>query len=143
MNVPAFSIFSAVSELFVTAGVLYVMLRNWNRLRFAFPIFLAVVLFEAFVNVLYMSQRASQAAAGSTGHTMSAAMRLFFALHGMVSLLAFIVFVVLGVFAHQDQKKGRFFFREHPAVTWTFLVVWILSVGSGEVIFALRYLRGA
>jgi len=143
MNVPAFSIFSAVSELFVTAGVLYVMLRNWNRLRFAFPIFLAVVLFEAFVNVLYMSQRASQAAAGGTGHAMSGAMRLFFALHGMVSLLAFIVFVVLGVFAHQDQKKGRFFFREHPAVTWTFLVVWILSVGSGEVIFALRYLRGA
>ena len=143
MNIPAFSIFSAISELFVTAGVLYVILRNWNRRRFAFPIFLAVVLFEAFVNVLYMSQRASQAAAGGEAHAMSSAMRLFFALHGMVSLLAFIVFVVLGVFAYQDQKKGRFFFREHVVVTWTFLIVWILSVGSGEAIFALRYLRGA
>ena len=141
MQIPPFSIFSAVSELFVTAGVVYVIARNWTKRPFPLGLFLAVAVFEAFVNVLYMSQRASQAAAGSTGHTMSAAMRLFFALHGMVSLLAFIVFVVLGVFAHQDQKKGRFFFREHPAVTWTFLVVWILSVGSGEVIFALRYLR--
>jgi hypothetical protein len=143
MHIPAFSIFSAVSELFVTAGVLYVILRNWNQQRFAFPIFLAVLLFEAFVNVLYMSQRASAAASGAESHAMSGTMRLFFALHGMVSLLAFIVFVVLGVFAHQDQKKGRFFFREHPVITWTFLIVWILSVGSGETIFALRYLRGA
>ena len=143
MSIPAFSIFSAISELFVTAGVLYIISRNWKRLRFAFPVFLAVVLFEAFVNVLYMSQRASQAAAGAPGHEMSSTMRLFFALHGMISLLAFIVFVVLGVFAHQDQKKDRYFFREHPVVTWVFLIVWLVSVGSGEALFVMRYLRGA
>ena len=138
MHVPAFSVFSAVSELFVTAGVLYVILRNWNRRRFSFPIFMGVVLFEAFVNVLYMSQRASQASSGAAA--MSSGMRLFFALHGVASLFAFIVFVVLGVFAHQDQKKDVYYFRERPALTWTFLVVWTASIVSGEVIFALRYL---
>src|SRR5437899_11208360 len=138
MHIPPFSLFSAISELFVTAGVLYVILRNWNRRRFSFPIFLGVVLFEAFVNVLYMSQRASQASSGAV--SMSPGMRLFFAIHGVASLFAFIVFVVLGVFAHQDQKKNSFYFRERPVVTWMFLVIWTASIASGEVIFALRYL---
>jgi hypothetical protein len=50
------------------------------------------------------------------------------------------VFVVLGVLAYQEQKAGRWFFRERPAMTWTFLVVWVISVGSGETIFTLHYL---
>jgi hypothetical protein len=138
MHIPAFSLFSAISELFVTAGVLYVIVRNWRRRRFSFPIFMTVVLFEAFVNVLYMSQRASQATSGAVA--LSPGLRLFFAVHGVASLFAFIVFVVLGVFAHQDQKKNVFYFRERPGLTWTFLVVWTASIVSGEVIFALRYL---
>ena len=138
MHIPAFSLFSAISELFVTAGVVYVIVRNWRRRRFSFPIFMTVVLFEAFVNVLYMSQRASQATSGAAA--LSPGMRLFFAIHGVASLFAFIVFVVLGVFAHQDQKKNVFYFRERPGLTWTFLVVWTASIVSGEVIFALRYL---
>ena len=138
MHVPAFSIFSAISELFVTAGVLFVIHRNWNRRAFPLPIFLAVVLFEALVNVLYMSHRASQAASGAV--VVAPGMKLFFAVHGMVSLLAFIVFVVLGVFAYQDQKRGVYFFRERPGLTWTFLLVWTISIVSGEAIFVLRYL---
>jgi hypothetical protein len=136
--IPPFSLFSAVSELFVTAGVLYMVWRNWTRRAFPLPLFLAVVLFEAFVNVMYMAMRAAQASTGV--HPIAPGMRVFFAVHGMVSLLAFLAFVVLGVFAYQDQKSGRFFFRDHPRLTWIFLVVWIVSVTSGEVIFALRYL---
>jgi len=138
MHAPAFSIFSAISELFVTAGVLYVVLRNWVREKFPFPVFLAVVLFEGLVNVLYMAQRASQASTGAVA--LSPTMRMFYALHGVGSLFAYIVFTVLGVFAHQDQKKGVYFFRERPLLTWLFLLVWVASVGSGEAIFVLRYL---
>ena len=138
MNAPAFSIFSAISELFVTAGVLYVIVRNWGRRRFPFPLFLAVVLFEGLVNVLYMSQRASLASSGAT--PIPSGMRLFYALHGVGSLFAYITFVVLGVFAHQDQKQGRFFFPSHPVLTWIFLVVWVVSVASGEALFVARYL---
>ncbi len=138
MSIPPFSIFSAVSELFVTAGVLFVIRRNWTRRPFPFALFLTVALFEATVNVMYMAGRASQAAIG--GQPIAPGMRLMFAAHGMLSLLAYLVFVVLGVFAYQDQKQGRYFFPERPALTWSFLVVWLVSVGSGEALFAARYL---
>ena len=138
MHVPPFSIFSAVSELFVTAGVLYVIRRNWTRKPFPFALFLTVAIFEAVVNVLYMAGRASQAATGA--QTVSAGMRLAFAAHGMLSLLAYLTFVMLGVLAYQDEKQGRSFFPEHPGITWTFLIVWSISVISGEALFVARYL---
>ncbi len=141
MSIPAFSLFSAISELLVTAGVLFVVRRNWTRRHFPFAIFLSVALFEGLVNVMYMAGRASEA---SAAHAASAAlpvgMKIGFAAHGLLSLFAYLVFVVLGTLAHQAQEQGRWFFRERPALTWSFLVVWMVSIVSGEVIFALRYL---
>ncbi|HYM81354.1 MAG TPA: hypothetical protein VEY91_08070 [Candidatus Limnocylindria bacterium] len=138
MSIPPFSIFSAVSELFVTAGVFFVVRRNWTRRSFPFGVFLAVALFELLVNVLYMANRASRAAAGHD--PIPTWMKAMFAAHGTLSLLAYLAFVILAVFAYQDQRAGRFFFREHPALTWTFLAIWTVSIVSGEAIFALRYL---
>jgi hypothetical protein len=85
-----------------------------------------------------MAQRASKAASGT--EPVSEGLRLFFAAHGILSLVAFIAFVALGAFAYQDQKRQRWFFRDLPAVTWTFLVVWTISIVTGELIFVLRYL---
>jgi len=138
MHIPVFSIFSAVSELFVTAGVVYIIRRNWTRRTFSLAVLLVVALFEACVNVAYMSRRAAQAAAPSPD--LSQGMKIAFAAHGMLSLLAYIAFVILGVLAYQEQRKGRFLFRESPAITWVFLIGWTISVGSGEALFALRYL---
>ena len=138
MSIPPFSIFSAVSELFVTAGVLYLVRLNWTRRAFPLPLFLGIALFEALVNVVYMANRASRAATGTD--VISPTMKLFFAAHGTLSLLAYLAFVILAVFAWQDQRAGRFFFRERPVLTWTFLVAWTVSVVSGEALFALRYL---
>jgi hypothetical protein len=138
MRIPPFSIFSAVSELFVTALVFYVVRRNWTRKPFPFAIFLVGALFEACVNVLYMANRAAQASAGA--EHVSTRLKIFYALHGMLSLLAYVVFVILGVIAHQEQRAGRFFFRDHPKLTWSFLALWIVSIVSGETVFAVRYL---
>ncbi len=138
MPIPAFSIFSAVSELFVTAGVVFVIRRNWTRRAFPFGVFLVVALFEAFVNVFYMATKSAQAASGASA--VAPNMKIFFAAHGMLSLLAYLVFVTLGVLAYQEQREGRFFFRDRPALTWSFVVVWAISVLSGEAIFAARYL---
>ena len=138
MSAPPFSIFSAISELFVTAGVFYMVRLNWTRRPFPLPLFLGVALFEALVNVVYMANRASRAATGVD--VISPTMKLFFAAHGTLSLLAYLAFVILAVFAWQDQRAGRFFFRERPALTWTFLVAWTVSVVSGEALFVLRYL---
>ena len=138
MNIPPFSIFSAISELFVTAGVLYLVWSNWRRRRFRGLLFLGLALFEALVNVLYMANRASHAATGAD--PISTGMKIFYAAHGMLSLIAYVAFVILGALAFQEQRAGRWFFREHPALTWAFLVTWIVSIGSGEAIFVLRYL---
>ena len=138
MRIPAFSIFSAVSELFVTAGVIYVIRRNWTRRPFPLGLFLAVALFEAFVNVMYMATKAAHAATGT--ETISTGMKIAFAAHGMLSLLAYLVFVVLGVLAWQEQRAGRYFFRERPGLTWTFAIVWAISIISGELMFVMRYL---
>jgi hypothetical protein len=139
MTIPTFSIFSAISELFVTAGVFYIIRRNWTRRTFPLGVFLGVALFEAFINVMYMATRAAQASSSVSGG-LSPAMRLFYAGHGMLSLLAYLIFVVLGVFAYQDQKENRFWFRDRPGLTWSFLVLWTISIGSGEVLFVARYL---
>ena len=138
MSIPPFSIFSAVSELFVTAGVLLIVRRNWTRRTFPLGMFLAVALFEALVNVMYMANRSAQAASGA--HPLAPGLRLFYALHGMLSLIAYLVFVILAVFAYQDQREGRFWFRDRPALTWSFLILWTVSIVSGESIFAVRYL---
>jgi hypothetical protein len=138
MHIPPFSIFSAVSELFVTAGVVYVIARNWRKLPFPLGLFLAVAVFEACVNVFYMATKAARASAGT--EAIGTGMKIAFAAHGLLSLLAYLVFVVLGVIAWQEQRAGRYFFRERPGVTWTFAVVWAISILSGEVMFAVRYL---
>jgi hypothetical protein len=138
VSIPPFSLFSAISELFVTAGVLYVVRRNWTRRTFPLWLFLGVALFEAFINVTYMAMRTARAASGHD--VVSDSMRLFFAAHGMLSLLAYLWFVVLGVVASVHQQAGRFWFREHPAHTVAFLVAWTISIVSGEAIFVTRYL---
>jgi hypothetical protein len=138
MTIPAFSIFSAISELFVTAGVFLVIRRNWTRRSFPLALFLGIALFEALVNVMYMAGRASAAAAGHD--PVSGEMKIFFAAHGLLSLVAYVVFVILGILAYQEQRRGRFFFPEHPALTWIFLVAWTVSILSGEAIFVARYL---
>ena len=140
MNIPPFSIFSAISELFVTAGVFYVIRRNWTRRLFPFALFLGVALFEALVNVLYMANRSAAAAAPDAAVPLSTAMKIGYASHGLLSLVAYLVFVVLGTLAYQEQRAGRWFFPENPRLTWSFLVMWVLSIGSGEAIFVIRYL---
>ena len=139
MHIPPFSIFSAVSELFVTAGVVYVIARNWRRRPFPLGLFLAVAVFEACVNVFYMATRTARAAAGT--EALGTGMKIAFAAHGLLSLMAYLVFVVLGVIAWQEQRAGRYFFRERPALTWTFAVAWAISVSSGTRICFKSFAR--
>src|SRR5512144_1124158 len=100
MHAPPFSIFSAVSELFVTAGVLFVVRRNWTRRAFPFALFIVVALFEALVNVMYMANRSAAASASGTAGALSTGMKIAYASHGLLSLVAYLVFVVLGTLAY-------------------------------------------
>src|SRR5436853_6683974 len=101
MHIPPFSLFSAVSELFVTAGVLFVVRRNWTRRAFPFGLFLVVSLFEALVNVMYMANRSAAASAPHATETLTTGMKIGFAGHGRLSAGAYPASVVLGAPAYQ------------------------------------------
>lgn len=137
MSVPAFSIFSAISEVFVTIAVLYAVLSNLYGKPLRWPLLGAVIAFELCVNVVYMAGKAADADADST---LSTGMKLFFAGHGILSLAMFLGLAVLFILAVIDVKSGRpSWFQRHPVGTWTFVFFWMVSVISGETIFFLHY----
>ena len=57
MNIPAFSIFSAISEIFVTIGVLYAIITGIRSGKIPKWIMGGVLLFELCVNIVYMAGR--------------------------------------------------------------------------------------
>lgn len=138
MDIPAFSIFSALSEVVVTVIVLYAILGNMRGGALRWKLLGAVLAFELCVNVVYMAIRAAHADSDSS---IAGAMKLFLAAHGILSLLMFAGLIVLYLLAVVDEKMGRpTWFRRHAAMSWTFLVFWMVSVLSGEAIFVWRYL---
>jgi cytochrome bd-type quinol oxidase subunit 1 len=140
MNAPFFSSFSAIAELFVTAGVLYVVLRNYRQHPFAAKLAAAVVTFEFSVNMMYMIFRMRETTATSHAEAAASPLAPFMAAHGILSLLVFVLLVVYSYMAYVASKGGRHFFHDHPVVTWSFVGMWMLSVGSGEILYAINYL---
>jgi uncharacterized membrane protein YozB (DUF420 family) len=137
MEVPAFSIFSAISEVFVTIAVLYAVISNMNGKPLNWKLLGLVLTFELCVNVVYMAGRASHA---DTDTTLSTGMKLFFAGHGILSLAMFLGIVVLFILAVMDVKSGRdSWFQRHRTGSWIFVFFWMVSVISGEAIFFMRF----
>lgn len=137
---PTFSTFSAIAEIFVTLGVFYVVLRNYRGQGFPWKLATGLIVFEFSVNMMYMIFRMREVSSG--GHETSAPSPYapFMAAHGALSLLVFILLAVFSYLAFVAMKRDRHFFRDHPALTWSFLGLWMLSVGSGEALYYLNYL---
>lgn len=140
MSAPAFSTFSAVAEFFVTAGVFYIVLRSYRQKGFAWQLAAALIVFEFSVNMMYMIFRMREVSAGHEAASTPNPLAPFMATHGILSLLVFLLLVVYSYLAFVADKRGRHFFRDHPAVTWSFLGLWTLSVGSGWALYAINYL---
>ncbi|MEA3203616.1 MAG: hypothetical protein QOI63_1295 [Thermoplasmata archaeon] len=137
-QVPAFSAFSAASELAVTAAVFYVLWRAWRHDDFRGALLAITLAFEACVNIAYMSIRLVSHAPALHA---SAAMDLLLAGHGVLSLLMFVGLVLLAAEAFRLHKQGRNALRERPRATLGFAILWSVSVLSGEAIFLLTLLR--
>lgn len=141
MEIPAFSIFSALSELVVTAIVLYVIIANLRGRPFAWRLLGGALVFEVCVNVVYMIKRA---AAVDAYEELSRGLIVLFAVHGILSLVMLMGLILAYLVATFDQKAGRqTWFQQHPAMTWGFIGLWLLSVGSGEAAFVWRYMIAA
>ena len=138
MEIPAFSIFSAISELFVTAGVLYAVISNLRGGVFRWKLLGLVLVFELTVNIVYMTQRAS---AADSAAELSTALKLFYAGHGILSLIMFLTLCGVYISAVSDLGSDReTWFRRHRSGSWILIFFWMVSVSTGEAIFVLRYL---
>ena len=74
--------------------------------------------------------------ATSTPHPLAP----FMAAHGILSLLVFLLLVAYSYLAFVADRRGRHFFHDHPGIAWSFLGLWVLSVGSGWALYAINYL---
>lgn len=138
MNIPPFSIFSAVSEIVVTVVVLYSIIHHYRGGRLPWKLLGVALLFEFSVNVVYMVHRA---AVVDSETQLSSGLRNLFILHGILSMVMFLALVLAYLYCTFEQKAGlRTWLQRHPVGTWTFIVLWIISVGSGEAAFVWRYL---
>ncbi len=136
MTPSAFSVFTAISELFVTAGVVYVFSRSYLGRGFPWKLAALIAAFEFSVNMAYMVTRMGD-------HTNPAAPSPYAwlaAIHGSLSLLVFVAYVVLVFLAYFAHKRGEQYFQKRKTLFWTFLFFWFLSVGSGEAFFVMRYM---
>jgi hypothetical protein len=137
-SIPAYSIFSATSELLVTAAVFYVLWRAYAHNDFRRGLLVVVLAFEALVNISYMAYRMaipSEGLANAPGWLTATA-----ALHGILSLGMFLFLIFLAAMAWRDDARGENFFRDHAGTTWTFVGLWMTSILSGEFLFVSLYL---
>ena len=126
-----FSTLTAISELFVTAGVLFLVISNLRQQKFPLRLGVGLLVFEFSVNMLYMIYRMQH----PSHLVLPDWLKITAALHGSLSLLVFILLAVLIFLAHAEFRRGNFFFRKHPAVTSVFIALWMASVTSGELMY--------
>ncbi len=130
-----FSAFAAISEIFVTLGVMTVVIHNYRRKGYLWKLAVGLLCFEFLVNMLYMIVRMQEHAQPAGVKAYGATFVALAAAHGSLSLLVFIFFAICSFLARADFRKGKFFYREHARLTFAFIVLWMLSVGSGEAMF--------
>lgn len=130
----AFSTFAAISELVVTTLVLYAIVGNLKGGPFRAGLLFATLTFEILVNVAYMVNRTVVVAVNHP-NPLGEWVGLLGAFHGILSLVMLIGLIAISGLAYRASKQGRSFFREHRGLTYTFLVLWLISVGSGEVLY--------
>ena len=133
-----FSTFAALSELVVTAFVLTVMITNLRGQALRSKLLFGTLAYELLVNITYMVQR-TVVVAENHPNPLSEWVGVVGALHGVFSLVMFVGLIVVSVLAYRASKRGVAFFQQHRQLTVVFIALWLLSVGSGEVVYFLVY----
>ena len=126
-----FSTLTAISELGVTSCVFYLVYSNLRRKPFPFRLGVGLLIFEFSVNMLYMIYRMQH----PSHLALPQWLKMTAAVHGSLSLLVFILLAIVVFVANAEYRRGRFFFLNHPMVTSLFVLLWLASVGSGEMLY--------
>ena len=137
MAPPLFSTLSAVTELLVTAAVFWFFQQALVHGRYRFGIMAVALVYETLFNITYMTARFF--GEGTTGDH-EAWFSVLLAVHGTLSLLMFIGLIVLVIWAFDRRGKGDLDpLGTRRKLAWTFLVLWTLSVLSGEFIYVMQW----
>lgn len=128
--------FTLVTELLVTASVLYIFWDGYKHDKFHQKLLFVTLAYELVFNINYMAHRVPQVPT----HQMSPWYIALAAFHGIFSLLMFITLVIFFILAWLNFRKGVNYFKKHPLFSKIFIVAWLVSVFSGVVFYLITYL---
>lgn len=137
----AASLYSTVTlcaEIVISAIILFVFYEGYAHKRFRKGLAAFALGYETLFNISYMVFRSVQHIATDTGQD-SAVVTALAIIHGILSLVMFVSLVIFLVLAWRAYDKKRNFFKDHRIVTWTFIMLWLLSVFSGIVFYFVLY----
>ncbi len=136
MDVFYFATFTLVTELLVTASVLYIFWDGYKHDKFHPKLLFVTLAYECLFNINYMAHRVPKVHT----HSMPVWYILLAAFHGIFSLLMFITLVIFFILAWLKFRKDINYFKKHALFSKIFIVAWLTSVFSGIVFYLVTYL---
>ena len=136
-----FSIFSLITELLVTASVFYIIYRAYHGGGFMRGFAFAVLAYEILFNISYMLSRVLRHLPEHPHEQHEPFVVGVAIFHGLFSPVMFAALLVFFIRAAIVYGRGGNFFKDHPALTATFIGAWTLSIFSGVLFFFLLYIR--
>ncbi len=98
-----------------------------------------VIAFEIVVNVSYMIYRLFGFATERI-EIESKLLRSLAGFHGILSFIMLVLLIILSYIAYKESKNNRNFFQEHKPISIIFIILWLMSLASGYIFFALFYI---
>ena len=136
MNAPLLSNVSLITELLVSASVIYTFYQGYKHNKFPTTLVSITLLYEILFNISYMATR-TKSQVGSRTFNFDVLLAI---IHGTLSLIMFVALIVFMMIAWGRYKKGQNYFKDHKILTWVFLFFWTFSVLSGVLFYILRYI---
>ncbi|MEK7581299.1 MAG: hypothetical protein AAB512_03375 [Patescibacteria group bacterium] len=138
MTPPILSTFTLITEIFVTAAVLYIFYKSYKTGLFPSRLAFATLAYEVLFNISYMvySSMVREAHESTRVFTWKIGVAIF---HGVLSLVMFVSLVVFMVLAYRAYRKGKNYFREHKNISFVFLFFWFAAILSGVTLYLLEY----
>lgn len=138
MAPPLYSTFSAITELIITAAVVWFFWSAIKHGKYRWGIIAGALFYETMFNITYMTARFFGDHGPSADY--AAWYSAFLAFHGILSLLMFIALVTFVIWAFDQTGKDRANpIGERPKLAIMFLALWGISILTGEIIYALQW----
>lgn len=136
MNVFLFSTFTLITELLVTASVLYIFFDGYKKDKFHPKLLFITLAYESLFNINYMAHRTKSVETAKMAPWYIA----LAAFHGIFSLLMFITLVIFFILAWLNFRKNVNYFKKHAVFSKIFITCWMISIISGIAFYIITYL---